>query len=410
MSAPAATFDAAPEGVVAAFRRGRWLESLDVEAVPGAPDLRLSLVPGIVLRDDARRALPATAVPPPDERRAVVRRAVELFGVGTVEVGPLGEQPAVRFHREVAGLLGLPDVLVRRWVDLLAGDVERLLAADRGRDVGGSTLVWLPGNTFTCLVAVCEAVLDGATAVVRPSRHEPLSAARFVACLLAAGWPADRVRFCPTTPAMLRPLARLTDRQIVYGGPAVTRVLPASAAVDLRGPGRGCAVVDARATGAGEDAVVARLAELVAGQSGRFCTNVRTVLCLPGAPADLGERLAETLDGVALAPVDRRWPVGWHRPAAARHLAGVVRACLRADDAVLTGREVLVDAGGHSYLAPTLVRTAAPEGHPLLGLEPPFPFAAVAAADAAALAALTGGARYVYAGPGLELQERTPTR
>jgi len=401
-------------GTVAAFHRGRWTETLDVEVVPGHPDLRLSLVPEIVLRDGARRGLPTGPPPPPAERREVVRRAVALFGAGTVDVGPLGAQSAEGFRRDAAALLGLPDVLVRRWGALLAEDVERLLAEDPGATPGGSTLVWLPGNTFTCLVAVCEAVLQGAVAVVRPSRHEPVSAARFAACLLAAGWPPDRLRFYPTEPGLLRRLARLTDRQIVYGGPSVARVLPASAAVDLRGPGRGCAVVGPEAAEAGVEPLVARLAELVAGQSGRFCTNVRTVLCAPGAPPELGERLAATLDAVALPGVDRRWPVGWHRPPRADGLAAAVRAGLRPGDAVRTRRDLLVNDGGRGYLAPTLVRPADPVGHPLVGLEPPFPFATEVTTEDAAhpdrLPALAAGARYVYSGPGLERQERTPSR
>ena len=369
------------------FRSGRWYESLDTEEVSGGP--RICLAPEIMLRDDARKAPTGVLRMDSAERRAILRRAITLFRDGAPDIGGLGPQDPTEFATALGEIAGLPAALVRRWCELLAADVEDL--AETVPD-GASTLVWLPGNTFTCLVAVAEAVLRGATVVVRPSGREPLSAARFVAALLEAGWPAERICFYPTRTGALDTLIRATDRQIVYGGSAVAAAVSTVDNVDLRGPGRACAVVEPDAD---PDGTATWLVDLVAANSGRFCTNVCTVACL-GDPAPLATRLGELLDGIELTPTDARWPVGWVGERVAERTADFVGRGMSAADHRLTRRELVVRAGGRTFLTPTLLRLPSAAGHPLAACELPFPFASLIAVDEPAARRLTQRSRFVY--------------
>jgi hypothetical protein len=369
------------------FRAGRWHESLDTAEV--SEGLRVCLAPEIMLRDDARRA-------PADElrmtagaRREILRRAMSLFRDGAPPVGGIGTQDPAGFAASLGEISGLPEPLVWRWCDLLAASIEELADAVPDRH---STLVWLPGNTFTCLVAVAEAVLRGSDLVVRPSSREPLSAARFVAALLEAGWPADRIRFCPTRTGMLDTLIHLTERQIVYGGDTVAATVARSSTVDARGPGRASAVIGPDTD---PDDTAAWLADLVAADSGRFCTNVCTVVCL-GDPAPLADRLGSLLDNIELPTADLRWPVGWVDERTAARTADFVTARMSADDRRLTSRELVVRVGGRAFLAPTLLRLPSPAAHPLVGCELPFPFATVVAVDKPAALRLTAKSKFVY--------------
>jgi acyl-CoA reductase-like NAD-dependent aldehyde dehydrogenase len=252
----------------------------------------------------------------------------------------------------------------------------------------------LPGNTFTCLVAVGEAVLRGGHIVVRPSRHEPFAAARFVAALLAAGWPADRMSFLPTAPAALGPLVTGTDRQIVYGGPDLVSALPpgSTARLDLRGPGRGFAVVGADAD---PDTTVDRLMDLIAGDSGRFCRNVRTIACL-GDPEPLALRLSGALDAVRIDRTDPRWPIAATPAPVAAAYRELIDSRIGAGDRRRTSRPVVVECAGRTFLAPTLVQVAAAGGHPLVGFEVPFPFATITAVDPAAASVLAARSLFTY--------------
>ncbi|HEU5474340.1 MAG TPA: aldehyde dehydrogenase family protein [Actinophytocola sp.] len=373
-------------GVLRCFRGGRWYESADTTAVVGG--LRVCLAPEIMLRGDARKAPAGPLRMAGAARREILRRAVSSFRDGAPVVGGIGAQDPAGFAASLGEIVGLPESLVWRWCDLLAASIAELaeVAPDRH-----STLVWLPGNTFTCLVAVAEAVLRGSVVVVRPSNREPLSSARFVAALLDAGWPADRIRFCPTETAMLDPLIRLTDRQIVYGGETVGAAVSDVSTVEFRGPGRACAIV---AADTDPDHTAAWLAGLVAADSGRFCTNVCTIACL-GDPAALTNRLGALLDGIELA-ADPRWPVGWVSERTADRTADFVAGRTTAADRRLTTRELVVHSGGRTFLAPTLLRLPSPAGHPLAGCELPFPFASVVAADEPAVQRLVARSRFVY--------------
>lgn len=387
------------------FRRGRWYESLDTAEV--APGFRVCLTPEIMLRDDARKAPAGELELTSAARKDILRAAMSSFRHGAPEVGGIGGQNPGEFAASLGELAGLPEPLVLRWFDLLAGSIDELpdavpdILPDTVPELH-TTLVWLPGNTFTCLVAVAEAILRSSAVVVRPSTREPLSAARFVAALLEAGWPADRIRFCPTATSALDTLIHGTDRQIVYGGETVATAVSATSTVDFRGPGRACAVVAADAADSDPDRTISWLADLIATDSGRFCTNVCTVACL-GDPAPIAEGLGALLDGIELTPADPRWPLGWVSERAATGTAGFVADRLSSADVWLTSRDLVVPADGRTFLTPALLRLPSAAAHPLLSCELPFPFASVVGVDEPTARQLAARSRFVYTTTGVEV-------
>ena len=382
---------------IPAFRRGRWHESLDTVGVSAG--LALSVVPAVVIDADARVAssvVPLAGQPDFTERRRMLQDALDLFDGGDVDCGPFGTQSAHEFRALMRTVAGLPAALTDRWIGILRTQFGVAVrgaapdAADRGTaGRSGRTLISLPANTFTCLEAIVQSALDGDDVWVRPSRREPVSALRLVAALRQAGWPPDRLGLYPTVPAALSRLMAATDRHIVFGGAELGSRLAGSPGLDLRGPGRGLAVVPA---GTAPDRAAAWLLPLLAADSGRFCSNVCTVVC-EDDPEPVAAALAEHLDAISLDPVDPAFPqasVG-HEPARAQATADAVASRLGPADSLRTRRNLLHQESaedgrdGQRFLAPSLVLLANPgtagRPHPLLAFEAPFPFAAVCRAD-----------------------------
>ncbi|MFD4628730.1 hypothetical protein ACFVYR_02350 [Streptomyces sp. NPDC058284] len=383
--------------VLRAFRRGEWRTSLDQVPLPGPPGSGLSLVPEIVAAADRRwwdSALPQ--LPPLTGRRELLHAATALFDRGTLAVGGIGEQSAGDFRSALWESAGLPRALVDRWCAMLRDGLLKRGGAPEPD--GRLALVALPGNTFTCLESVCDQAERSAGVWVRPSRREPLSAARFVAALLAAGWPPERLGLYPTEQRFLPGLLRLTDRQVVYGGAGLAASVRDSPALTLHGPGRGCALVPPAMP---VDEAVSWLLPLVAADSGRFCSNVRTVVCeAPGAAEPLALALAAALD--ALRP-DGEWPLtAFREPGAAESAARTVHDRLRPGDRLLTRLPpVTHSATPDVHASPQLALlgghfTTDTVSHPLIGHEVPFPFAAVLSASRAAVRAITAESLFVY--------------
>ncbi|MCF3102845.1 hypothetical protein IPZ58_14780 [Streptomyces roseoverticillatus] len=395
--------------VVQAFRRGSWQPSLDSVALPGRSGLSLSLVPEAVAAADRRRYEPPAGSFPPAARRKLIDTALGLFDRGTVTVGGPGEQSAAEFRTALWETAGVPEALTDRWCGLLRGASPCSVEEPDG----ALALVSLPGNTFTCLESVLAEAARSAAVWVRPSRREPLSAARLVAALLEAGWPPERLGLYATERPALRTLIGLTDRQTVYGGTGLTAAVRASGRLQVRGPGRGCALVPP-----GMDPAEAAdwLLPLVAGDGGRFCSNVRTVVCVeesvgaegpPGTkrPATatalaLARPLADALDALRTEPVDDRLPLTAFRvPGEAGQCARRLREGLGPGDRMLTRRPPAARGdGGAEYALPALALLGpeAGPGHPLVGREVPFPFAAVLAASPAGAAAVAGRSSFVH--------------
>jgi acyl-CoA reductase-like NAD-dependent aldehyde dehydrogenase len=290
--------------------------------------------------------------------------------------------------------VGLPPALVRQWSAALQARVETLLAEDVDAESDSIGLVSLPANTFTCLEACAGSARTVAALWVRPSAREPFSALRFVAAMLKAGWPAERLAFYGVDHATLTQLVPAVDRATLYGGPEVQRRYGGMTHVDVQGPGRAVAVVDADL---GEGDAVAWLKELVAGNGGRFCTNVGTIVSMQAAEP-LGLALAEELD--AIVPADPIWPLAYG--VATDEISRVSRllsAAMSARDRRLTQRLMTSFAHGRPFFAPTLIFVAAPSNHPLIGLEHPFPVAVIANISPKDCSRYTAGAGFVHRYP-----------
>ncbi|MBF6046070.1 hypothetical protein GO001_12650 [Streptomyces sp. NRRL B-1677] len=403
---------------VRAFRRGTWQPSADTVALPGhSGRLSLSLVPEAVAVADRRRYEPPAGSLPPAARRKLIGTALGLLDRGTVTVGGLGEQSAADFRTALWETAGIPAALTDRWCGLLRAATPYAVEEPDG----ALALVSLPGNTFTCLESVLAEAARSAAVWVRPSRREPLSAARMVAALLEAGWPPERLGFYPTEQSALRTLVGLTDRQTVYGGAGLSAAVRtairtgASDRLHVRGPGRGCALLPPGTDPAG---AVEWLLPLVAGDGGRFCSNVRTVVCVSEEEVSTGRgaeeahaatralacgvarRLAAALDAIRTEPVDDRLPLAAFRvPGEAGRCARRLREGLGPGDRMLTRRPPAArGTGGAEYALPALalLGAGAGPGHPLVGREVSFPFVAVLAASPAGAAAVAAGSSFVH--------------
>ncbi|MEU7577097.1 hypothetical protein AB0B50_05765 [Streptomyces sp. NPDC041068] len=398
--------------VVSAFRRGEWRTSLDTVALPGPWESGhgLALVPEIVAHadrrwwDDTGRHSPFAATTlAPGSRRELLLFALDLFEHGTVTVGGLGPQGAGDFHMALWQTAGVPRPLARRWTGMLREGLSRRKAP---RPDDALALVSLPGNTFTCLDSVLDQAERSAGVWVRPSRREPLSAARLVASMLTAGWPPDRIGLYPTEQRTLHGLVRLTDRQVVYGGAGLAASALDSETLTLHGPGRGCAVVPA---GMPAKEAADWLLPLIAADSGRFCSNVHTVACADAPdgsrqdPEPLATALAAALDALHPQPGFHQELVAFREFGAVDMIQGAVRDRLRPGDRILTRRPaVVLGPASEVYARPQLALLDGHFGdgtaatHPLVGHEVPFPFAAVLSASPEAVRAITAASLFVH--------------
>jgi hypothetical protein len=396
--------------MIPVFRRGAPYLSRDVEPAGsmhravGAEAPQVGLAPGVMITDDAKWwhgvAAGLPTLPARDKRCALLLRALDLFAHGRVDVPGLGAQEALQFEQTLWRRCGLPPGLTRRWSATLQRlFVERGVAAcetekpEAVTSSRGLEVVSLPANTFVCLEAVCEAVLRADAVWVRPSRREPFSAARLLGCLLAVGWPAARLGLYATRPDALSTLVGVADHAVVFGGSALAPALSRRPQVDLRGPGRARALI---ADGADPVQAAERLLSLMAADGGRFCTSVGTILCAGGTDL-IGRYLADGLDQIRLGlPEDARFPQALSAVADAAAWQAWIAARLLPGDRVLTRRPVRTQTDDGCVAAPTLIAVADVAGHPLLGMELPFPVATIAHAPASAHAALCSDAGFVH--------------
>jgi len=359
-----------------------------------------------MVRGDARRLRAQTLPVVADgERVRMLREAGRLFVSGTVHCAALGAQDPGAFRSLLWSAAGYPAELADRWCAMLCQLWEEALAQTVPTQAGTPLigLIALPGNTFTCLESAAALARAAQVLWIRPSGREPYSSLRWLCALIDAGWPPELLGYYPTSHWVLPTLIDVTDKQIVYGGPGVSDLLAGRPAADLHGPLRSVAVV---ADDADAAAAASELLDLIAQDAGRFCTTVRTILCL-GDPAKLGTLLAEALDDIKLPPDRHRLPLSASPDAdAARRIAESVDSRLADGAKRLTRRPTLSVRDGIAVLAPTLIELPGPEldesrpdwsaQHPLFGFEAPFPVASLVYVTPAQAAALAGHADIVH--------------
>jgi acyl-CoA reductase-like NAD-dependent aldehyde dehydrogenase len=308
----------------------------------------------------ALRAQPPAIPPARAERVELLVEALRRFRSG-----------AESFERHMDDY-GIPPTLTRRWSEMLAEHAAALRKTDGSSHDGEVVAVSLPSNTFTCLEACLDALASGAVLWIRPSRREPVSAERFVRCLLDAGWPKLGIGLYPTDRDTLGRLLDWVDRAVVYGDSHVDGLKRPH--VVVRGPGRAVVTVD---YGCDVERACDELTELVASNSGRFCTNVGTII-LSSPNNSLVEGLARRLDTISPEEVAH-----WVEPARACAVGRAVLSHLREGDRLRTRRPMLETLRDRTRLLPTLVELGRSRKHPLLGLEVPFSAAVVAVLDGA---------------------------
>jgi hypothetical protein len=378
------------------FRRGATYQSHDRETAKlGELSIDIGIAPPLMLNDDSRwfrQQIPQLPpLPSLAFRRRVIHAALTLFRSGNVSALTPSTQSADEFFRVLQRSCGLPRALADRWIDLLCSRVDQI---EPSGESGGIELVSLPANTFVCLEACFVALLRSEAVWIRPSRREPFSTARFLGCLVEAGWPAERLGMYPTRHEGLVACVDVADRAVVFGGPELPKALDRRHHVKVQGPGRTRALI-------GREADVDRASRWLTGaigsQSGRFCTNVGTVLCA-GDTDSLGVATASALDRISLdSKVDEYFPQAMptSRSDALRQ-ADWVMSRMRQDDVLLTTRPILVETSGGTALAPSLIRLGRAEDHPLIGMELPFPVACIAEAPEGQQPAFCRDAKFIY--------------
>jgi len=217
--------------------------------------------------------------------------------------------------------------------------------------------------------------------VLKPGRQEPWTPLRVARALMAAGAPPEAFCFYPSDHAGAAEILLRSGRSILFGDGATLRAWQDDPRVQLHGPGWSKVILDERAASdwrAHLDLMVASIAD----NGGRSCLNTSAVWT-PSNGRDIAQGVAERLAQIDALPLDdpKARLAAFSDPGQARRLNDFIDAQLQAPGAVdvsarLRGPQRLVEAGGCTFLRPTVIWCEDPE-HPLASSEYLFPFAAV---------------------------------
>lgn len=373
------------------FRRGQWYRSMDQIPISYGGNVHVCLAPELLLLDDIHhfRATVANTSISPDRRVSILAEALRLFAGGEIYIDGVGNQSASGFAELMGQHRGLPAAVVRRWSTLLLKHLEEASQRLPKSDDPKLSIVGLPSNTFTALESCMAALLEGNALWIRPSNREPFAPARFVACLLAAGWPENRVGLYSMDRQTLVSVVKYFDKATVYGGPDVVKAFGHRPNVEICGPKRGTAIVDGSID---RSAAPKWLCEKIVSDCGRFCTSLKTIFCVDSSH-QLAEELSKLLDQVRVHDASLGW---WPDKREAELMAGEIHACVGPADRIMTSRPILQQINGRNYLMPTLIRVGQPNGHPLLKRELPFPYATISQITTAEVDEFMSGSSYLY--------------
>jgi acyl-CoA reductase-like NAD-dependent aldehyde dehydrogenase len=400
------------------LRGGRPYRSLEVRTLndirTGEPVAEVSQAnPGLIARDlaaaEGRRTLQALSA---RELLEICRRAAGLFAEADLPVGWAGEtQSPADYIRQLSATCGLPETLCRFNLEKVRGvldGMEAVLAGlTRGLDLAVLDTGMGTGNgrrlSYLAQTEALGAILPSNSpgvhglwlpapalkvpVALRPGREEPWTPFRICQAFLAAGLPAAALGFYPSDHAGAVEILLRCGRSLFFGDAATVRPWTADPRVQIHGPGRSKVLF-------GEDQVSSwqlhldLLTTSIAENGGRSCLNASGVW-LPGRAAetgtgrDLAEALARRLAAIEALPLDHPEArlAAFPHPQTARRISDLIDRHLRTPGAVdltaeIRGRGRLAEAGGCTFLLPTLVWCEDP-GHPLADTELLFPFAAV---------------------------------
>jgi len=374
------------------FRRGASYVSYDKHPLGMEldPPVNICMAPWILLKQDVSwihttlSQLPP--LPSPKAQRRIITNALISFSSGIVEVPGIGPQSPEDFFDLMNNVAGLPAKLVNQWLELLPTAYEQ--EAQSIVYEGGINLVSLPKNTFLCLTTVLTGLLSSDIVWIRPSRSEPFAAARLLGALIEAGWPAERLGFYPTSHDSLSRAVNWIDRATLFGNYTPQEITDAPTHIQMKGAGRTRVLVGKNVD---TEQAASWLSHAIAGNGGRFCTNVGTILC-EGDIEPLASSLAKRLDDIDLSessPFPQSHPSLVFNPPS---LDQWIQSQMQRGDRKYTMRSLEI-AG---KFAPCLIALANTQDHPLIGAELPLSFASITSASETQFASLCHDAAFIY--------------
>jgi acyl-CoA reductase-like NAD-dependent aldehyde dehydrogenase len=357
-----------------------------INEVSGKPVGELSLVPPLFI-NRAITQLRAAEPLPLDERLVALVEAGERFHHDTVD----GLDPA-EYAAVTSRVTGLPIQAVRAASARLVESTAALPKAVTSARPRGATVDWRDpairegsalwsrcGEVFAVHAAGnhpgvhaewLEALALGYRVAVRPSRRDPLTPHRLVACLRAAGFADAHVVLLPTEHHDADALLRAADLSMVYGGEEVVSRYRREPTVRVMGPGRAKILV---AADSDWTAHLDTIVDSVAFEGGVGCVNA-TAIFVEGDPAPLAQALTDRLSELPNLPPDddrARLPV-WPQ-ADAERLAASLRQSAAGAHAWLGGDGVAHDLGDGSAVLRPAVYELDSAGAAQVRHELPFP-------------------------------------
>jgi acyl-CoA reductase-like NAD-dependent aldehyde dehydrogenase len=389
------------------LRAGRPYRSLEAQTVrdlrTGEPVAEVSQANrGLIARDlaavgEGRRALAGLTSA---ELLALCARAAVLFGEGELE----GQGPE-DYVRRLSATSGLPETLCRFNMEkirtVLAGMADVLAGLTRGLDLSALDEGWgsqegrrvsfqaqadalgavLPSNSPGVHTLWLPAYALKIPVVLKPGREEPWTPLRIVHALLAAGLPREAAFYYPTDHGGAIEILLRCGRSVFFGDAATVRPFRDDPRVQIHGPGWSKVIF-------GEDQMedwerhLDLLVRSIADNGGRSCLNASGVW-VPAHGRRIAEALAERLARIEALPLDHPEArlAAFTRLETAQRISDWIDRQLRIPGAVdltaeIRGRGRVAEAGGATFLLPTLVWCEDPE-HPLASAELLFPFATV---------------------------------
>lgn len=396
------------------LRAGLPYRSLETQTVrdlrTGEPVAEISQANrGLIARDvagigEGRRALARLSSA---ELLEICGKAAGLFAEGTLE-----DQGPEDYVRRLSATSGLPETLCRFNMEkvrtVLAGMAEVLAGLTRGLDLSaldsgrggwgfqdGRPLSFqaeaealgavLPSNSPGVHTLWLPAYALKIPVVVKPGREEPWTPLRILHALIAAGLPREAAYYYPADHGGATEILLRCGRSMFFGDAATVRPFRDDPRVQIHGPGWSKVIF-------GEDQVphwerhLDVIVRSIADNGGRSCLNASGVW-IPATGSGTGRRiaeaLAERLARIEALPLDHPQArlAAFTRPEVAKRISDWIDRQLRIPGAVdltaeIRGGDRIAEAGGATFLLPTLVWCEDPE-HPLAGAELLFPFATV---------------------------------
>jgi acyl-CoA reductase-like NAD-dependent aldehyde dehydrogenase len=394
------------------LRAGRPYRSLDrvrlADIVAGEPVAEVSQANrGLIARDLQRRAdnRARLARVPFREMLAICRRAAGLFAEGDLPIDDGVTQSADLYVRQLSATTGMPRTLARRNMEKIRFVLDQmdliLRGLTRGLDLGILESGWgeeggrsvsflgeaqalgavLPNNSPGVHSLWIPSIALRVPVVLKPGRQEPWTPLRIARALMEAGCPPEAVGYYPSDHAGAAEILLRCCRSMLFGDAATLDAWRDDPRVQLHGPGWSKVIVGADRIDRFADHLDLIVAS-IADNGGRSCVNASGVW-VPSRGREVAERLAALLAAIPALPLDHPEAAlaAFSDPRQAHGISALIDRMLAvpgAEDvtARLRGGGRIAEAGGCTFLLPTIVRCDDPE-HPLASAEFLFPFAAV---------------------------------